>query len=67
MDESQRFADFLRAIASLKEWEAAKERIEAEIAMHGENAERLAQLTRILDHILRLERIFASTDTCSSS
>lgn len=56
MDESQRFADFSRVLASLKEWEAAKERIEAEIAIHGENAERLAQLTRILDHILRLER-----------
>ena len=48
--------DFSKIIAQLKELNPVKELIEAVIAMHGENAERLAQLTEIEEAIQALEQ-----------
>src|SRR5260370_37933021 len=48
--------DFSKIIAQLKELNPVKELIEAVISMHGENAERLAQLTEIEEAIQALEQ-----------
>jgi hypothetical protein len=48
--------DFSKIIAQLKELNPVKELIEATIATHGENAERLAQRTEIEEATQALER-----------